>query len=165
MEVTSKLRLFFWWFERPNFSSFGFLRDYLSSWSLDLSESTTEITKSVAVTVRSWTECLKLQTCAVKLLHGSVQRCADDVSEEPIYKVLQAGGELATNSKRQIWYFSKSYFFSSNQSCQQQNSAKLLRFHDFFQSDNFRNFSRQIKVVNSQIMQNCCVFTTFFSIS
>ena len=51
-------------------------------------------------------------------------------------------------------------FFSLNQSCQQLKSPKPQHFHEFFTQKD-RQFSREIKVVNSQKVQNHNIFTNF----
>ena len=52
-------------------------------------------------------------------------------------------------------------FFLGNQSCQQLKSANPPHFHEFFTPNFFDNFSREIKFVNRQKIQNRNIFTSF----
>ena len=76
---------------------------------------------------------------------------------------------LSIHTVRKVKFLSKKnfnfdetlQFFSVNQSCQQLKSANPQHFHEIFTQNNFDNFSREIKVVNSKKVQNRSIFTGF----
>ena len=61
-----------------------------------------------------------------------------------------------TNFYKQIFFL---HFFTWNDNCQQPYSNERLFFYEF--QNNFRYFSREIKMVNNQTVQNHFVFTNF----
>ena len=61
-----------------------------------------------------------------------------------------------TNFYKQIFFL---HFFTWNDNCQQPYSNERLFFYEF--QNNFRYFSREIKMVNNQTVQNHFVCTNF----